>query len=74
MPGVCLRRALSRMGSHRHSVGRHEVTMRATKILVWGEWLLLIAGCSVLAYCASIELAAKYYQLRARETVAEVRI
>lgn len=41
--------------------------MRATKILVGAEWLLLIAGCAVLAYCASIVLAARYYQLRARE-------
>ena len=41
--------------------------MQTKKAHVWAEYLLFIAGCSTLAYCASMVLVSNYYQARTRQ-------
>ena len=44
--------------------------MRVKKILVWSQYVFLVAGFSALGYCALVAGATSYYQARARDRLS----
>ncbi len=53
--------------SDNHFPNRPQLMPRAKKVLIRIHYVLLIAGCSTLAYCASVAITASHYQAWARE-------